>query len=103
MPKTRTTYRPIPFNAADDRLSRCASALLEEVGSVDAAIADVHLFGGGGDCVALVAKGAAKRAKAIVSRFGFASVEDVVNAIEARTTYKFVYEMGFGSIAAEAQ
>lgn len=67
----RVALRATLRRASDDRLSRCASAMLaldrEENGVAD----DVYAMGGDGDCVGLALKSYSRGRQRMLARFGF--------------------------------
>lgn len=81
-----------------DRLSRCASALMALMQENEAADVDLAAFGAPSECYGLVHRSQEKKAMALVRSFGFETMLAFVDELEVRTTAKFVYETGFGSL-----
>lgn len=84
-----------------DTLSRLASELSRAARVCDDFANDpMTVAYGAHDCMPLVAKGAMRRAHAAANRHGFATVDDAIAAIEARTSSRWVYFSGLNNLSA---
>lgn len=92
-----SSTRHAALHGADDRLSRCATALhalaLHEASAYD----DLAAFGAPSECTPLVRRDLERRALAIVAAHGF-TAEAFERALGERTCPRFVYESGLGRL-----
>lgn len=82
-----------------DRLSRVASALLALARAADEAHADVDAHYAPSECHRLVSRAFGLRALAIARAHGFVSLEEVEDAVAARTCARVAHDLGFGTLA----
>ncbi len=89
----------LPDVGEGDRLSRVASALLTLARDAEAEHADVDAHYAPSECHDLLDRAYARRTLVVLRENGFASIEDVENAIAARTCDRVVHDLGFGALS----
>lgn len=82
----------------DSALSMLASRLTQEMRHLAQAEDDMDLFLAPGECMHIIASAAAHRVSDTVHAFGYPTLSAAVDAIERRTSAKFVYAFGFGAL-----
>jgi hypothetical protein len=93
------------FGAADDRLSRLASELAREAKAEKEAYQDLRAFYAPGECYHDIARASGRRVADICARHGFTSICRALEAIESRTSEKWVHfniaSLGLGTALLE--
>lgn len=78
---------------ANDKLSRAASAMLAYHQTIDAGAEEVALLHAPSECMVLIVDWEERKLNEQLSALGFTR-RSLAEAVEARTTSKFAYELG---------